>query len=93
VRSVVGDHAEVVARTLRWDGSTLALGDPEPRLARFREDGLAFVPQLVPGDRVSLHWNFVCDVLTLEAERALERANRRALRAVNAEGATAASLC
>jgi hypothetical protein len=68
------------------------LGEPEPRTVRHRAEGLAFVPHLEPGDRVSLHWDFVCDLLSPQAEKALMRATLRALRAVNREGATVASL-
>lgn len=93
VRAVDGDRAEVIARPLCWDGRALALDAPAARTVRFRDDGLGFVQQLAPGDRVSLHWDFVCDVLTPQAERALANANRRALRAVNDEAATMASLC
>ena len=50
------------------------------RRARWRTAGLAFVAAPVAGDLVSLHWDFVCDVLTPAAARALERATRRALR-------------
>jgi hypothetical protein len=88
---VNGDHAEVIARPLHWDGRALALAEPAVRTVRFRQDGLAFVPQLEPGDRVSLHWDFVCDVISPPAERALMRATRRALLAVNREGALAAN--
>jgi len=83
VCSVDGDHAEVLARPLRWDGSELRLGEPEPRAVRWADDGLAFIAPPEPGDRVSLHWDFVCDRLSPGGERALDRATRRALHAVN----------
>jgi hypothetical protein len=50
---------------------------------RWQEDGLAFVGPLRPGNLVSLHWDFVCDVLSPAAARALERATAGALQAVN----------
>ena len=55
-------------------------------IVRWRDDGLAFVPAPQPGDLVSLHWDFVCDVLSPVAAAALERANRRALAAVASRG-------
>ncbi len=92
VVAVDGDDATAVARPLHWDGRSLALGEPAPRRVRFRQDGLTFVPHLEAGDRVSLHWDFVCDVLSPQAEQALLSANRRALQAVNREGALAANI-
>jgi len=86
VVSVDGDHVTVLARPLRYERDRLTLGEPEERRARWSDDGLAFVPKPEPGDSVSLHWDFVCDVLTPEAARALDRATRRALRAVNRPG-------
>jgi uncharacterized protein DUF6390 len=81
VQSVDGDDAVVLARPLGWDGAALRLGRPEPRDVRWRAEGLSFVSSLRPGDRVSLHWDFVCDVLSPSAHCALERATARALSA------------
>lgn len=92
VQTVTGESASVLARPLVWDGRTLRLGGPEPRLVRWGHDGLAFVRPPRPGDHVALHWDFVCDVLTPTGARALERANRRALAAVNRPSAVQAAL-
>jgi len=83
VQSVDGEHADVLARPLLWDGRSLALGDPELRTVRFADDGLSFVDRPEAGDLVSLHWDFVCDTLTPGSYGALEGATRRALLAVN----------
>jgi hypothetical protein len=91
VRSVDGDSADVLARPLRWDGTALRLGEPEPRVVRWRDDGRAFVPSLQPGDRVSLHWDFVCDHLSPRASAALDRATARALAAAQRSVAAARS--
>lgn len=93
VQTVAGDGASVLARPLCWDGRVLALGEPATRTVRHRRDGLAFVHPLEPGDHVSLHWDFVCDVLSPRAELALARATRRALAAVNRAGSVAPALC
>ena len=90
VRSVGGETAEVLVRPLVWADDALRLGEPSPRTVRWSSDGLAFVPRLEPGDRVSLHWDFVCDVLSPSADRSLERATSVALRAVNARPARSA---
>ena len=92
VQSVEDDTAAVLARPLLWDGSALHLGGPAPRTARWQDDGLAFVPRPRPGDHVSLHWDFVCDVLSPAGARALERSNLRALAAVNRPRAAHAAL-
>lgn len=82
VAEVEGETVSVLAPSLRWDGKTLALGPWQRRVARVGEDGLAFVsPQ--PGDWVSLHWDFVCDRLTLRQAAALYLATTNALAAVN----------
>ena len=84
VQSLDGDSAHVLARPLLWQDGRLRLGEPSPRIVRWRDGGLGFVPALGVGEHVSLHWDFVCDVLTPAAATMLERANRRALAAVNA---------
>ena len=82
VEAVAGESVDVLAPSLHWDGKTLTLGPWERRTARFGEQGLGFVsPQ--PHDWVSLHWDFVCDRLTLEQATVLYRVNERALAAVN----------
>ena len=81
VQSVDDHGAAVLARPLRWDGTALRLGAPEIRQVRWRDGGRALVPTLQPGDRVSLHWDFICDRLSPRAHAALERANGRALAA------------
>jgi hypothetical protein len=88
VLSVEGGHATVLARPLLYERGRLKLGEPGARHARWSDDGLSFVPTPKPGDTVSLHWGFVCDLLTPRAVRALDSATRRALRAVNRPGAS-----
>jgi hypothetical protein len=85
VQSVDRESLDVLARPLLWDGGAgaLRLGDPTTRTVRWQDDGLAFVPRPCPGDLVSLHWDFVCDILSPGAARALGRATTRALDAVN----------
>ena len=94
VQAVDGESVDVLARPLLWDAEAgaLRLGPPTTRRARWQEDGLAFVPRPLPGDLVSLHWDFVCDVLTAGAAHALARATARALYAVNRPQAARAAL-
>jgi hypothetical protein len=83
VLAVDGENVTVLARPLFYSGGRLRLGAPGERPARWADGGLSFVAAPAPGDDVSLHWDFVCDVLSPAAARALERATHRALRAVN----------
>jgi hypothetical protein len=92
VREVDGDELDVVAPPLLWDGAHLALGEPAPRRVRWREDGRSFVPRPSPGQLVSLHWDFVCDVLSPPAATSLYRATARSLAAVESTGSTRAVL-
>ena len=71
VVSVVGDQVVVESRPLTWDSRRLELGEPARETA------------VVPGDWVSLHWEWVCDRLSSESLRALRHYTRRHLDIVN----------
>jgi hypothetical protein len=88
VTTVEADALGVLAQPLLWDGRLLRLGAPSARTARWRDSDLSFVRDPQPGDLVSLHWDFACEILKPPAARTLELATRRALRAVN-DGAAA----
>ena len=92
VEAVEVDTARVLLQPLVWNGRTLGLGAWTQRDVRWRDDGLALVTSPQPGDWVSLHWDFACDGLTPKAAATLDRANRRALAAVNSSTSTAAAL-
>lgn len=92
VRRCDGDVLEVLARPLKWDGMQLYLDEAERRTVHWRSGGLAFVDPPRTGDLVTIHWDFVCDVVAPLAARRLERATRRALTAVNRSGAAANAL-
>jgi hypothetical protein len=82
VLAVEAETADVLAEPLLWEDGRLVLGTPEQRRVRWRDGGRAFArPQ--PGELVSLHWDFVCDVLTAEAAARLAAVTRRVLAAVN----------
>ena len=83
VRNVEGDSVDVLARPLLWEGGQLNLGVPSPRTVRWRDVGLGFVRRPRAGDLVSLHWDFVCDLLSPTAAVRLERATLQAISAVN----------
>lgn len=84
VLSVEDESANVLAEPLLWGDGGLRLGAPEVREVRWRDSGRAFArPQ--PGGLVSLHWDFVCDILTPGAAARLAGVTRRVLAAVNAD--------
>ncbi len=63
VESVTGDLATVRNRTLVFEGSRLVLGPESVEVVRIGLDGTGLAPAVGPGDAVSLHWDWVCDVL------------------------------
>lgn len=83
VLSVEAESADVLAEPLLWDDGRLRLGEPARRRVRWRDAGRAFVRPR-PGELVSLHWDFVCDVLTTDAAARLAGVTRRVLAAVDA---------
>lgn len=90
VLEVDGDSATVLVRPLVWDGRNLCLGRSRPRRAAWRRDGLGFLSDLQPGDRVSLHWDWVCDTLSPRQAATLTRYTRRMVALANRASAPAA---
>lgn len=64
VRSVADEHLEVIVRPLAFIGGRLAFGSPEIRRVTSAIEGQGFVPDAGPGDWVSIHWGWACDVLS-----------------------------
>jgi Family of unknown function (DUF6390) len=83
VVAVDGDSLQVAARPLLWHEGRLGLGSFARRSVRWRDGGLALVRRPSPGDLVSLHWDFVCDALSVEAAVRLDHVTRRSLDVVN----------
>lgn len=84
VKALDGDQITVLARPLRAQDGELSLGQPQERQVRWRDDGRSFIPEPRPGDHVSLHWDFVCDVLSPNSAKALDAVTRHALHAASA---------
>lgn len=84
VDEVHDEHAMIVSRPLRFDSGVLDLGEPAAERVRWRRGDSSLAPAPVPGQRVSAHWDWICDALTAAEVAALESATRRTLTLVNA---------
>lgn len=78
VRSVEGESVTVESRPLDWDGRRLMTGEPRRETARWSTGGRSLIEAPSPGERVALHWDWVCDVLTGEQVSYVEELERRA---------------
>jgi hypothetical protein len=78
-----GDLARVRVRPLRFDGWELSLGDPTTVTATLASAGLGLAGDVQPGDRVSLHWDWVCERLTAGQAAMLDDRTRGALALAN----------
>jgi Family of unknown function (DUF6390) len=83
VLAVEGDSVSVRRRPLTWDGATLALGPRRVESARWAADGRSLLRAVHPGDVVSLHWGWVCDVLNPAQLAALRTYTDRQLTLTN----------
>ncbi|GAA4488313.1 DUF6390 family protein [Rhodococcus olei] len=95
VVDVDDDSARVCTRRLEFDGTGLALGAEQEAPVRRRTEAGTFVPDLRIGERVAVHWGFLCDRLTGDEADRLEAGTVRQLARTNArlraELATAAT--
>lgn len=78
-----GDQAVIRSSPLVWDGKQLSLAEARHENARIARDGSAFLNDLVPGDVVSLHWDWVCDRLTRAEVQRLRQQTKRHLNIAN----------
>jgi len=83
VEAVSGDLVVVRSRPLAFIGSRLVLGAEASEEVRAGTGGLSFVDDLREGDRVSMHWDWVCDRLSELQARTLYACTLRNLAAVN----------
>lgn len=83
VVSVEGDAVVVRSRPFELVGSRLVLGAWRAEVVRRGVEGEGFVDDLVAGDLVSLHWDWVCDRISARGRASLERVTARNLQAVN----------
>ena len=73
VVAVHGQSVIVKSRPLVFDGMRLELGPVMEETAVAGVDGYGFVGDLIPGERVALHWDWVCDRITERQHHNLAR--------------------
>jgi hypothetical protein len=83
VVAVADGRATVSSRPVEWDGRRLRLGLERYESAMLTVDGTGLAPTVRPGDAVSLHWNWVCDVLRPRQEAMLRQVTRHVLALTN----------
>ncbi len=86
VESVDTDVALVWSRPLDFDGSRLTLAPERLEEVRYERDADGVVGDLVPGDMVSMHWDWICERLTPSTLAWLRACTRRNMESVNALG-------
>lgn len=80
----VEGHELVVSRqTLGISDGKLALGVPQPERVLRQVEGRGFADDAQPGDWVSLHWGWVCEVIAEPQRQSLERYTRHHLAIAN----------
>ncbi|WP_326701236.1 DUF6390 family protein [Streptomyces sp. NBC_01754] len=77
VLRVEGGNAAVRSSPLTWDGETLVPGPEREELVRWSAGGRTLIDALAPGDRVTVHWDWVCDVVTEEQAARVEALEAR----------------
>jgi hypothetical protein len=77
VLGVDGETATVRSSPLTWDGTILAPGSSGVERVRWSANGRSLLNGLSPGERVALHWDWVCDVVTEEQAGSIESRESR----------------
>ena len=72
MQRVDGEQATVRSRPLLWDGAAFVTGPVREELVRWSTGGMSLLDGLSAGQRVSLHWDWVCDVVTEEQVTLIE---------------------
>jgi hypothetical protein len=79
---VRGETAAVTSRPMVWDGATLSPGPEREEEVAWSAGGRSLLEGLSSGDRVALHWDWVCDVITEEQASRIESLEERQRRAL-----------
>jgi hypothetical protein len=83
VRAVDGDAAVVDCAPLEFGAGKLRLGVPAPETVRLGDGGHHPCGPVAVGDTVSLHWDWVCEVLSEPEQRRLRAYFGAAVQAAN----------
>ncbi|HEX7659361.1 MAG TPA: DUF6390 family protein [Pseudonocardiaceae bacterium] len=83
VVAVDADRIDVRSRRLTWTGKTLQLAEPSIENVALRVDGLSFLGDVRPGERVALHWDWATDRLSDDQVDMLRRSTLAQLDATN----------
>ena len=83
VLAIEYDHAVVESAPLVWLGTGLGMGPETVETVRRSIDGIGLPGPLAEGDRVALHWDWLCDVITTAQQDALVRYSDEHVRLVN----------
>ena len=83
VTSVEGAELVVERPRLIFGQRKLALSPPESKRVLRQIDGQGFAEAAAPGDFVSIHWNWACEVLPPSALQRLRAATRKYLALAN----------
>lgn len=81
VEAIQTDHVVVSSRPLTWDGASLLLGEPIAESVQVHVE----TPGLGLGRTVSLHWDYVCEVIGPPRLARLAEETARHLAMVNTE--------
>ncbi len=83
VVEVFDEYAAVTWRPLRWSEFRLEIGTEEVEVVQVARGSSSLIRPLVPGDVVSMHWDWVCDIVTADEAAAIDGYLRRHLDDVN----------
>jgi hypothetical protein len=77
VLDVNGETATVRSHPLVWSGRAITAGPARDEVVSWSVDGRSLLPSVSPGDRVALHWDWVCDIITEQQRARLESLEAR----------------
>ena len=72
VATVKTGEAVVLRRPLEYFEGSMRLGEEIRHTARYEAGGKSYLTDLVPGDTVTMHWDWVCDRVNGDQVRRLE---------------------
>jgi hypothetical protein len=84
--------ATVSSRPLVRNGATILAGEPQQETVRWAVDGNSLIERPRVGQLVSLHWDWLCDVVSTEQARRVESLERSQLEALGLSRPPASTL-